>query len=187
MGMLNCPGTDKPVCTKVKPSKNWRIIMSKPRLYEISAFYKNDKPGGLGFTIRNFDPEFGDNLIKYIGSYENDWKSAKKKEHDKIIEFYFSQLDQIATAIAGGWEKEVTAKGYEILAIANICFLENHGFIRTDEYNGCIFLYESEIQKNLNLITVTEPSAPEIGSRSSKNINRIRKNEQRGGKSKRAG
>ena len=120
-----------------------RKIKIKRKLVRISAFYRSDLLDGLGIIYvvnAHFSPDkvIGD-LMK---TYEEDWKSAKKENRKKIVEHYFGQLNHFSKLRAEGKDKDRTPEE-SIICIINIWFLEKYKFLKSDEFNGCVFLYEA--------------------------------------------
>jgi len=115
-------------------------FMARMNLYQVSAFYKNTTANGIGITIGDPDFELQKMFGEFVDNYEEDWKSADEKEREEIVKIYFDQLNFFAKLRAEGREAEIKQKEY-LLCITNIWFLENHGFLESDEFNGCVFLY----------------------------------------------
>lgn len=115
----------------------------KKKLFHVSAYYKNDNLHGLGFTLEDNEYRFQESIEKSIQAYEEDWKSLNKKERKEAVKTYFAQLEHFSKLRAEGKGNEIQPQE-TMICIINIWFLENHGFLKPDEYNGCVFLYEGE-------------------------------------------
>jgi hypothetical protein len=120
--------------------------MIKKNLVKVSAYYRSNVPDGLGISIMNINNNLDGIINGFIKSYEDDWKSANDKERKEIIEIYINQLNHYAKLRAEGREGERTDKE-SLICIMNIWFLENYGFLESDEYNGCVFLYKPFSEK----------------------------------------
>jgi hypothetical protein len=116
--------------------------MIKKNLVKVSAFYRSNVPNGLGISIVNDNDNLEVLINDLIISYEDDWNSADEKERKEIVEVYFNQLNHYAKLRAEGREGERNDQE-SIICIMNIWFLENYGFLESDEYNGCVFLYKA--------------------------------------------
>ena len=114
----------------------------KKKLLRVSAYYKNNQTLGLGITIGNAESTLNEMVEKLINSYEADWNSSNKTERKKTVKHYFGQLKHYAKLRAEGKGEKITQEE-SIICIINIWFLENYGFLKSDEYNGCVFFYES--------------------------------------------
>jgi len=75
-----------------------------------------------------------------MGKYEAEWESAENEKRKEIVEHYFGQLNHFAKMRAEGKENDRTPEE-SIICILNIIFLEQHGFLKSDEYNGGQLLY----------------------------------------------
>jgi len=113
----------------------------KKKLLSLSAYYKNNKKRGLGFTVMAKNSSLNDQIEEWIKNYEGDWKTSNKEEQKKIVKTYFEQLEHFAKLRGTGREHKMKPQD-QMLCIINIWFLENYGFLKSDEYNGCKFVYE---------------------------------------------
>lgn len=112
--------------------------MKKKRLISASALYKNNAPGGIGFTIENdANDDLNYNINVYIKNYKEAWDDADNGRREEFIKGYFKQLDYYS-------QFTVEQRNFEqnMDCMTNIWFLENYGFLKTDNFNGCNFLYE---------------------------------------------
>ena len=105
----------------------------KPQIISISFFWKNDKPGGLGFTLSapGFTPEF---LTDFFSG-----------ESDTLKQYYIDSDHAMGTRLVQGYltQLEFFGKDQEsmglpeiITAALNIMWLSSRGFIPQDEFNG---------------------------------------------------
>lgn len=108
--------------------------MRKPAIVQISFFWKNNEPGGLGFSFcaPSFSPEdiqemfYGEIAQQYMRDSDNALGSM-------IVESYLAQLKALGQAKMQG--KEPTLR-QAILAGLNILWLTQRGFMPNDEYNS---------------------------------------------------
>ncbi len=110
--------------------------MKTPKLITISAFYKNDKPEGLGLLKTDKDVDLDNAFDVFVKSYDKAWAAADEAEQKDLIIHYFEQLDEFALM------KNDLTQGDGWMAIANIWFLEKHSYLKPDEFNGCQFFYD---------------------------------------------
>lgn len=109
-------------------------LLPKGRVIQASFFWKNDQPGGLGFTLG--PPGFSSDEL--TGMFSGEVAKYYMRESDKalgtnIVAEYLAQLQHIA-AIASPTIDQV------VLAALNILWLSSRGFIPNDEFNGPQFL-----------------------------------------------
>ena len=106
------------------------------RLFQISAFYQNDKRDGIGVTITEeaFDVPLTEIMDDIMESYWRMWLEAEKKEEtEELVTDLLAQLNHVSEnrqkleMIDAAW------------VIGNIWLLERVGAIESDEYNGCVF------------------------------------------------
>jgi hypothetical protein len=106
------------------------------RLVAISAFYKNDRPEGIGISI---DESFGnlDNLLDILtASYNAMWDECQAEGSlPALIGDLRSQLTGIGSSKPHYGIAEVS------IIIGNIYLLEKHGQMVTDEFNGLQLAY----------------------------------------------
>ena len=115
--------------------------LPKMKLTHASVFYRNDSRNGIGRTFEA-NSELRHGIKESIKGCKKLWKASKEEERKQIVKSYFKQLDQLAELGAEGKEKEID-QSYYVIALVNVWFLENHGFLESDEYNGCLFTYEN--------------------------------------------
>ena len=107
---------------------------SDSRLIRVEAYYRNDTPTGVGVTIEGEDLALFDEMMR---EYEEAWTRADANERERFVRVYFSQLD--------AWGMKPAAERSDrdnYLCALNVAFLEQHGHVRGDQYNGCQFTYE---------------------------------------------
>ena len=114
--------------------------MINKNLVKVSAFYRSNVSDGLGISFMNINNNLDVIINDFIKSYVDDWNSANEKERKKIVEVYFNQLNHFAKLRAEDREGERSDEE-SLICVMNIWFLENYGFLESDEYNGCVFLY----------------------------------------------
>lgn len=107
--------------------------MSPPTI-QVSFFWKNNEPGGLGFTFGppSFTPQEIEAMFfgEVAKQYQRDSDAALGSEGVKT---YLAQLAGIAER--KNQEKEVTLQ-QAVLAAYNIQWLAARGLIPNDEFNG---------------------------------------------------
>ncbi|MBF0231348.1 MAG: hypothetical protein HQK63_17440 [Desulfamplus sp.] len=116
-------------------------MSKKKKLLQVSAFYKNNQQNGLGFIIFNDeDSTFNEQIIELEDKYEEAWASSDKNEQKEIIKTYFAQLEYFSQLKSRGiYEISFPSK---MICLVNLSFLERHGYLKSDEYNGVAFFYE---------------------------------------------
>lgn len=103
------------------------------RIIQASFFWKNDRPGGLGFTLG--PPGFSSEELtemftgETIKQYMRDSDGALGTH---LVETYLAQLGAIAAAS----KMAPMPMQHVILAAYNIMWLAERGFIPNDEFNG---------------------------------------------------
>jgi hypothetical protein len=114
-----------------------RICMRKGHLISVSAFYKNNEPSGVGFLQTTEDADLDKVVDRFVKSYEEAWATAGEAERSDLISHYFDQLVEFGTM------KNDLTQSDCWMGIMNIWFLEKHGFLKPDEFNGCQFSYDA--------------------------------------------
>jgi hypothetical protein len=110
--------------------------MGKEHLLKVSAFYKNNTPDGIGMIIENTNFDLGKRISDFANSYEKAWESADEEEREKFVDGYFDQLNHFAK-----FRAQDRTQGENFICVINIWFLEKYGFLKSDNFNGCTFLY----------------------------------------------
>src|SRR5688572_27953806 len=110
--------------------------MTKRKLLAVSVFYRNNVPGGLGFTLTE-DLGSLEQIIEALSDhYEKMYRQAvQRSELKQFIEDLFAQLDQL------GQRKESLPLRDLLIATGNVMLLEKYGFIKGDEFNGMQYCY----------------------------------------------
>lgn len=110
--------------------------LNSSNLLKVGAFYKNDISYGIGIMIENTNFDLEDILNNFIKSYEEAWRKADESDRKKLVEGYFYQLDYFAQV-----RTEDRSLEQNYICVMNIWFLEKYGFLQTDNFNGCMFIY----------------------------------------------
>lgn len=97
----------------------------------MGAFYKNDRPGGLGFEM-----ECDDDLPGFLETTARQYDEVVQKTPSEV-KFYFDQLASWGAALSRGELSE----DLQMAAIINIYWLESRGHLKSDEYNGMVWAY----------------------------------------------
>jgi hypothetical protein len=108
------------------------------RLVQVSAFYRNDEPDGVGVSLfEDFDDPYLDEVFNGIKSnYDKMWRVAVfESDTRKLIDELKGQLESIGSA-----NKEVSVAKAAIV-IGNVYMLEKLGELVPDEYNGLWLAY----------------------------------------------
>ena len=114
--------------------------MQDRRLVSISVLWKNEHPGGFGFTLHEDGAgqatmqELANAIERLLTSYH---------EHDKPehTEAYVEQLDQFAENRQPGQQPDL--RTFAVFA-ANLEFLREKGRITDDNWNGVQYMYGSD-------------------------------------------
>jgi len=108
------------------------------KLIQISAFWKNDKPNGIGLTLTDDLPL--DSILQEIQTnYDLMWRqSVIESETATLVRDLFAQLEFI------GKNKKPLGMELALMALGNIWLLENFGFIKPDEFNGLFLAHISD-------------------------------------------
>ena len=104
------------------------------RLVRVAAYYQNDTATGVGVIIEGADLSLFDETMR---DYEEAWAQADASRRESFVEMYFAQLD--------AWGKEQPSDRSNRdnhFCTLNIAFLERHGYLQGDRFNGCQFTYE---------------------------------------------
>lgn len=110
--------------------------MATPRLISIAAFWKNDRPEGIGFTITDDAGDLDAILKDLQESWTLMWNEAQAL--DDLPRLVTDMRDQLRGI--GQRRGHLTVKDM-LLAIGNIWLLESRGHMVTDEYNGLSLAY----------------------------------------------
>ena len=104
------------------------------RLVRVEAYYQNNTPTGVGVIIDGMDLALVDEMMT---DYEDVWRKADANRREDIVAIYFRQLDAWGTTRAAD-----RSNRDNYLCALNIAFLERHGYLEGDRYNGCRFTYD---------------------------------------------
>ena len=111
-------------------------MVKKKKLFSVTGLYKNDLPGGVGIGFDLSHPQLRLEFHKTCASYQRVWDSSSEQERVKWVETYFHQIREY-----GAMDPKSREAGWDWLIVINIWFLERHGFIHPDEFNGCVLTY----------------------------------------------
>lgn len=104
-------------------------------LMQISAFYRNDQPNGIGITLTN-DLPLDTILLELRTNYDLMWRqSTFESEQAQLTKDLFGQLEFI------GRNKKPLGMHLALMAIGNIYLLEKIGALEGDEFNGLQLIY----------------------------------------------
>jgi len=112
-------------------------MIKNNHIHSIGVFYHNDIPKGIGFILPINDHKLELAIKRGMKSYEDDWEKTSAKEREETVDLYFHQLEILS-------QSSEMSPGDELLSLYNIWFLEEHGYIKADNFNGCQFLYTAE-------------------------------------------
>jgi hypothetical protein len=102
--------------------------MMPPKIRRVEAFYKNDKPGGLGIIY-----EFKDGGERFVAGLERAMETWDANADPQDL---LNQLDEL-----GARREHVSLTDEENwVSLMNICWLELRGHLKPDRFNGAIFL-----------------------------------------------
>ncbi|MEO8059455.1 MAG: hypothetical protein ABI671_14135 [Burkholderiales bacterium] len=109
------------------------------KIIQASFFWENDRPGGLGLSLRPpaFSPEDLTDLFagETVRQY---FRDSDTYLGTHLVETYFSQLAGLSQEAEQG--QLPLAK--VMVAALNIMYLTDRGFLANDEFNGPLFVYE---------------------------------------------
>ncbi|GEM_PF-6451452 len=108
-------------------------------LIKASALYKNDTTNGIGIIIDNDNNDLEYFVAEGLEAYEKAWEEADENRRKEYISGYFDQLNHYSKYRAKDRSQEEN-----FTCLWNIYFLEKYGFLETDNFNGCTFLYEQK-------------------------------------------
>lgn len=109
------------------------------KLIQLSAFYKNDQPNGVGLTLTE---EFGD-LDLLFSSIRDGWdgmwlRAVHYGSTGALVRSLHEHLDEI-----GQSGKPIGTLITACRVIGDIYLLERVGELKSDEYNGLLLAYRS--------------------------------------------
>jgi hypothetical protein len=104
-------------------------------LLQISAFWKNNLPNGIGLTLTDELP-LDTILLELKTNYDAMWRqSVFESETAQLTRDLFSQLEFI------GRNKKPLGFEMALMSIGNIYLLSKVGALVDDEYNGLQLIY----------------------------------------------
>ena len=105
-------------------------------LFQISAFWRNDQPDGIGVTITDeaFTVPLTEIMDEIMENYWQMWVEAENEgTTDELVSDLVAQLTDVSR------RRESLDISDAVWVIGNIWLLERVGYIKADEYNGCVF------------------------------------------------
>jgi hypothetical protein len=110
-------------------------MSTKNEILQLSAFYNNDLPGGVGVTLGRDNADL-DELMKTISTYNDAmWaEAAAISSLPELTSDLRSQLNAIGKKAQLGFTDA-------LLTIGNVYILEKHGRMKTDNWNGLSLCY----------------------------------------------
>jgi hypothetical protein len=130
----NARNSRKTGSTTAQKVRTGRATTKTPLVNQVSAFWANDRPGGLGFAIPFEDPKVGLKVCRVLHS-----ALATYDAHPEVApNFYLAQLCDFGSRAGGLTDEEM------MIAITNIYWLQERGYLAADEYNGVIFAWTVE-------------------------------------------
>lgn len=105
-------------------------------LFQISVFWRNDQPDGIGVTISEeaFTVPLTDIMDEIMENYWNMWVEAENEGNTE--ELVSDLLAQLRSASEIRQRLDISDA---VWLIGSIWLLERVGRIKSDEYNGCLF------------------------------------------------
>lgn len=114
-------------------SKYFTIPTPVAELISVAAFYKHDTDHGIGVIIPKGQLDFIFNLVlDMLDDWERDWLEANENARLELYNYALGQLEHWGSLGSQRSESE------GVMAIANIAFLEIHGKIKPDNFNGLL-------------------------------------------------
>lgn len=100
-------------------------------ILQISAFYMNDQPGGVGITLsENCDEVW--NAIE--NSYRQMWVDAVEADKEReLVGELFAQLNAIG-------QKDQATTADALVVLGNVWLLEQNHYLEPDDFNGMQFV-----------------------------------------------
>lgn len=95
----------------------------------ISAFWKNDVPGGIGLTFRFGDRENGNRMLAGLEATLADY------DRNATPEAIVAQLE--------AWGGTSLSMEQKYVAVANVYWLERRGHLKSDDFNGVLVVRDS--------------------------------------------
>ena len=111
-------------------------MVKKKNLNVVLAFYKCNLSGGVSVGFELSDPWMRQEFHNTCEKYQKVWENSNEDERAHWVESYIHQIEAY-----GAMEPNAREAGWDWLIMINIWFLEKHGFIESDQFNGCVFAY----------------------------------------------
>jgi len=118
------------------PPFEGQFMKNQVKLISVAVFYRNNAPGGIGLMFKLFNRKLRDQFKHTTDLYDKAWAESNAMDKADLIKLYFDQLNQHGAMDAASRSDE-----WDWLMVVNIWFLEKHGHLRPDEFNGCMFTY----------------------------------------------
>ena len=109
------------------------------KVIAIHAFYKNKVPGGFGI-MWNCPTGFAKELLEGIEGYKDFIKPDPGETQDEFAAFMIRQLDYFGEAK----KSRLLDKAEQVIAVQNTYWLEQHGYLKADEFNGMQFHFTED-------------------------------------------
>jgi hypothetical protein len=108
------------------------------RLLSISAFYRNNRPDGFGFSLQNHSADLEFVLTTLKENYSQMWRDAAAEgSEDKLIQDLTLQLSE-CSRLKGRF---LPTDPLVYIAIGNVWLLVELGELPEDEFNGLLLAY----------------------------------------------
>lgn len=112
----------------------------KKILFCVAGFYRNDIPGGIGIVFKLLNDDLRKGFSSTTNIYEKTWAKSNSKQKEALVKLYFDQLQEYGT-----FDESSKTASLDFLMVVNIWFLERYGYLKSDEYNGCILSYTDNL------------------------------------------
>lgn len=109
-----------------------RKVPKGRRVVEIAAYFRGDRPGGLGFIIQP-PTDHRERLLSVVDSMIDAYDDAPADPRDLI-----EQLETLGALGIEALNDDETV----LIALVNIWWLELRGHLETDEHNGVVWVTE---------------------------------------------
>lgn len=110
----------------------------KRKLVQMSAFYKNNMPNGIGLTLESNFGDLDHILFHITTSYDLMYREAVQTSTlKKLVDDLFMQLNAV-----GHMPKTSKPENVDLVIVfGNVYLLERYKFLESDEYNGLQLAY----------------------------------------------
>jgi len=106
------------------------------KITSMAGHYKSDRPEGFLIIIKIQDEPIRRSITEMMNFYDDAWTKANEFEKRNQVSRYLGQIKKYAKS--GGAS---SASPMGMLIVFNIWFLEKHGHLASNAFNGCIFSY----------------------------------------------